>query len=290
MDFLLLANRKAGAVDDDLVDRVRRRLARSGRVDVIAMVGNDTAGVARQHPGARLVVLGGDGTLHVAVQELWEGGELGAVELALVPTGTGNDFARGVGIPLAAEPAAALAATGTARPVDVITGDGIVAVNAIHAGIGAEAARLAQPLKAVAGPAAYPLGATAAGVTETGWEVTVTADGAQVGRAGEPVLMVGICNAPSIGGGTRLCPAADPADGVLDLVVATATGPLDRAGYAVALRRGEHVDRDDVAHVQAREVTISGDPMRYDVDGEIGEPQATASWRIEPGAVRIVRP
>ncbi len=290
MDFLLLANRKAGAVDDDLVDRVRRRLARSGRVDVIEMVGNDTAGVARQHPGARLVVLGGDGTLHVAVQELWEGGELGAAELALVPTGTGNDFARGVGIPLDVEPAATLAATGAARPVDVIAGDGIVAVNAIHAGIGAEAARLAQPLKAVAGPAAYPLGAAAAGVTETGWGARVTADGVPVGEPGERVLMVGVCNAPSIGGGTRLCPAADPADGLLDLVVATATGPLDRAGFAAALRRGEHVDRDDVAHVQARKVTISGDPMRYDVDGEVGEPRATATWRIEPAAARIVRP
>ncbi len=290
MDFLLLANRKAGAVDEDLVDRVRRLLARSGRVDVVDMIGNDTAHMARQHPGARLVVLGGDGTLHVAVQELWEGGGLGAVEVALVPTGTGNDFARGVGIPLDVEPAAALAATGAARPMDVIAGDGIVAVNAIHAGIGAKAARLAQPLKAVAGPAAYPVGAAAAGVTETGWEVAVTADGAPVGSLGQRVLMVGICNAPSIGGGSRLCPGADPADGLLDLVVATATGPLDRAGYAVALRRGEHVDRDDVAHVQAREVTISGDPMRYDVDGEIGEPRATATWRIEPAAVRIVLP
>ncbi len=286
MDFALLVNRRAGSTEPDLVERARRALATAGRVAVREMVGTDTGRIAAEHPGARLVVLGGDGTLHVAVCELWEADALDGVELALVPAGTGNDFARGIGLPLDFDEALLVAATGSPRRLDLIEGNDNVIVNAAHAGVGAEAARLAEPVKSVAGPAAYPLGAAAAGAIQSGWQVRVEAGGEAVfdGTA----LLVGICNAPSIGGGTTLCPGADPADGLLDVVVTGATGPVARAGFAAALQQGEHLDRDDVVCVRATTVEISGDPLRYDVDGEVGDEQATSSWRVAPGALQFV--
>ena len=52
-------------------------------------------------------------------------------------------------------------------------------------------------------------------------------------------------------------------------MVATSTGPLARLGFAVALREGEHVERDDVLVVRGREVTVTGDPFPLNADGEL---------------------
>jgi len=73
--------------------------------------------------GRTLVVAGGDGSLHLAVQRLWDGGELGDATIGLVPMGTGNDFARGLDLPLDPLEAASAVATGEPRRLDVALGD-----------------------------------------------------------------------------------------------------------------------------------------------------------------------
>ncbi len=291
MQFAVLFNAAAGSADRDKAKTVLARLASAGPATLHRLDEPGGLEQALDSGARRLVVVGGDGTLHRVVADLWDAGCLGEYELALIPAGTGNDLARSVGLPTDAEAAAELAAAGQVRQFDLIqfdliAGSETVVVNAVHAGIGAEAGRLADPLKDAAGPVAYPLGATAAAVTTGGWEVEVHADGARV--AGGKALMVGICNAPTIGGGTPLAPGADPADGRLDLVVVTATGPVERAAFGAALRAGGHLDRDDVLHVQATEVRIEGDPLPYDADGELIGEHETTTWRVEPAAWRLV--
>jgi diacylglycerol kinase family enzyme len=99
----------------------------------------------------------------------------------------------------------------------------------------------------------------------------------------EPVLMVGIANAPYIGGGTMLAPGAEPDDGLLDVVVVTAVGPLARAAFAAALRRGDHLDRDDVALHRGRSVTLTGDEVPHDLDGEVVD-DPPHRYRVAPAA------
>ncbi len=239
--------------------------------------------------GRTLVVAGGDGSLHFAVQRLWDRGELGEVTLGLVPLGTGNDFARGLGLPLDPREAASVAATGKARRLDVLVGDdGGVVVNMAHAGLGAEAAEDAKALKKRLGPVAYPVGALIAAVRDQGWELEVSVDGAAVG--GDAELMVGVGNGKTIGGGTPLCPDANPDDGLLDVVVVNATGPASRVAFASALRKGRHLGRDDVHHARGREVRISGDPVRHNVDGEIGGELSDRTYRVVPSAWSLLMP
>jgi diacylglycerol kinase family enzyme len=159
-------------------------------------------------------------------------------------------------------------------------------VNASHAGVGAEAARRASSLKARLGPLAYPLGAVVAGARSRGWRLRVEVDGRVV--ADEPLLMVGVGNGPTIGGGAPLHPEARVDDRRLDVVVVTATEPSSRVGFANALRRGRHLDRGDVRYAQGAEVRISGEPVRHNVDGEVGEPLAARTYRLEPAAWRVV--
>lgn len=292
MSHLLLANASAGAAQRDQVEEAHRALGRSKVELVWSEDPDDLDPIIERLDGRTLVCAGGDGSLHVVVQRLWDRGELEQVVVALIPLGTGNDLARGLGIPLEPAAAATLALTGTPRLLDLgVDEAGTVVVNAVHAGLGAEAALKAEDLKETLGPLAYPLGAAIAAARPGGWSLTVTVDGERLvpEDPGEGMLMVGICNGPSIGGGTPLCPPARPDDGRLDVVVVAATGAAARLAFGAALREGEHLDRPDVAHRTGREVRIEGDSVRHDVDGEVSEEVGERAYRIVPEAWRLIR-
>jgi len=236
-------------------------------------------------------VVGGDGSLHTAVRHLWRRGEADQCPVGLIPLGTGNDFARGVGLPLDPVEAAKVIRTGRPRPVDLVTDDaGGVVVNAMHVGAGAEAAVEARPLKPYLGTAAFPIGAVVAGARAKGWRLRIEVDGRTV-TSGRRVLMAGLANAPSIAGGTAtLAPGASVTDGRVDVVISLAVGPLARIGYALRLIRGTHAEREDVLRRPARTLTISGQPFYVNADGEISGPIRRRSWTVRPGAWRFVLP
>lgn len=289
--FFLVANSQAGTAERRAVDTAVGILAehaptRVRRTDDLEQL-DDALDAAAGHD---LVVAGGDGSLHHVVQRLWNRGTLGHTAIGLIPLGTGNDLARSVGIPLDPSEAARRIVEGTARPLDLIVDDsGGVVVNAAHAGIGAAAASRADDLKGRLGMAAYPLGALLAAARTDGWKLEVTVDGRPLDLPGDRVLMVGIGNGSSIGGGTPLCPGADATDGLLDVVVSTAVGPGARVAYANALRTGDHIRRDDVVAERGVEVRISGDPVGHNADGEIDEDVPRRTYRLVPGAWNLVR-
>ena len=112
----------------------------------------------------RVAVAGGDGTLGTAAALA---GRLG-VPLAVIPTGTANDYARASDLPHDPEDACALAATGSElRPMELgRLADGRPFVNVASAGLASAAARRAEPFKSFLGPLAYPVGALRAAATE----------------------------------------------------------------------------------------------------------------------------
>ena len=290
---LVLTNDLAGRTEADAVQRVIDVLSFAGRVEHVTCSGTtDLDRALDARAGRTLVGGGGDGALHTTVRRLWQRGEAADCVCGLIPLGTGNDFARGVGIPLDAEAAARALLSGTATPLDLITdAAGGVVVNAVHVGAGAEAALAARPLKPYLKIAAFPIGAVLAGFRAKGWRLRVHVDGERVASGRRPVLMVGVSNAPSIAGGTaQLGPAASPADGHLDVTVSFATGPLARVGYALALRRGEHPARTDVRQLTGHEIEVTGDAFWVNADGELTGPVTARTWRVAPAAWRLVLP
>lgn len=288
MRTLLLASEKAGSADAEAVEAARAALGDSELVTTASPADLDRA---LSSAGARrVVVAGGDGSLHLVVEHLHRRGLLAETDLALVPLGTGNDLARALGIPLDPAQAARLAVTGTPRPLDLVVDDaGGVTVNAVHLGVGAQAAQRAARLKPRLGPLAYPLGAVAAGFRATGTRLRVEVDGALLSDA--RTLMVGIANGPGIGGGTALHPNAVPDDGLLDVMVSTATGPFERVGFGAALQAGTHLESPHVRSARGREVVVAGDPVEVNSDGELGDTcLQRRAWTVLPGAWRLVRP
>ena len=283
-DYLVVLNAGAGTADREAVDAAAAVLNSRGSAEVVTTDDLDHLdAVLADLSGRTLVVAGGDGSMHAAVGSLWRAGTLADVTLGLIPLGTGNDLATGLDIPSDPVAAANLVLAGNARSLDLITTDrNEVVVNASHAGLGAVAAGESERFKERLGPLAYPVGALIAGVRESGWNLRVTLDGEVVHDGG--VLMIGVANAPSIGGGTRLVPPALPSDGLLDVIVVSAVTAAARVAFGVALRDGVHLDREDVVHRRGSRVQIAGDPVAHDLDGEVTDERASCTYQVQPGA------
>jgi diacylglycerol kinase family enzyme len=289
---VLLASAHAGSTEDEAVEAARAVLAQAGPVELVTTATPDELDEALEgRDGRQVVVAGGDGSVHLTVARLRALGLLAEVPLGLVPLGTGNDLARTLGLPLDPAQAAALVLTASARPLDLLVDDvGGVVVNAAHVGVGADAAAAAGRLKPRLGPLAYPLGALAAGVRSSGWRLRVVVDGRVVADGHRRALMVGVANGRAIGGGTELLPTAEPDDGLLDVLVSYATGPWARARYGAALAAGTHLADRDVRWARGRSVTVSGERVGVNADGELGADVARRTWTVEPGAWSVLRP
>ena len=292
--MLVVTNEQAGRTEADAVAAVVGVLETGGQpVELVTChAEDDLERLLDRRAGRTVVVVGGDGSLHTFLRHLWRRGEAAECPVGLVPLGTGNDFARGVAIPIDPVAAAKLIVEGTPRPVDLIVDeDGGVVVNAVHVGAGAEAAKAARPLKPWLRIAAFPIGAILAGVTAKGWRLRITVDGRMIADGRRRVLMAGVANARTIAGGTaELGPDASPLDGVADVTVSYAVGPLARIGYALALRRGRHPEREDVIHLAGRDIEVVGGPFHVNADGELTGPVRHKRWRVVPEAWRLIAP
>jgi diacylglycerol kinase family enzyme len=177
---------------------------------------------------------------------------------------------------------------------------GEVVVNNVHIGAGAAASRrggaIKEKLGAIGvgrmnlGKLGYPIGALMSALDEPSVHVHVELDGKVVTDVDRPVLMISIGNGANVGGGTELTPEADPEDGQVDVMISHAVGAVAKAGYALHLRRGDHLRRDDVQYLRGSRVTISGDEFWISADGEVSGPERQRSWHLEPAAYSFIVP
>ena len=161
--LLVITNSDAGSADQEGLEAALSVLRGRASVEVAATANpGELDGVLHRAASRRIVVAGGDGSLHAVVAALHKRNELKDKVLGLIPLGTGNDFARGTGIPLDPADAAELILHGEVRPVDLLVDElGEVVVNSVHAGVGAQASRRGgaledPPRSRQAGPARLP--------------------------------------------------------------------------------------------------------------------------------------
>lgn len=276
----LVANPKSGAGVEaqDIEARLRRRGASVDRFEI----GEEAAAVASGPQ--RLVIAGGDGSIGPAAAAA--GGA--NLPLALIPTGTANDFARALGLPVDLEQACALAVDGgSRRRVEVGRMDGRPFVNAASAGLAVAAAREAGRWKALLGRVAYALGAIKAGLTAPSLECRISCDGNELftGRAWQVI----VSSSGAFGGGSSV-EVASPSDGRLDLTVIEAGSRARLAVHAYGLRFGRIVPQRGVRHARgaAIEVHVPADTA-YSVDGEL-VCHGTARFGIDVAGVALVTP
>lgn len=295
----LLVIRNSAAGDDHAEDlTVALSVLRASTSVEVAATGDlgELDGVLHRAGSRRIVVAGGDGSMHAVVAQLARRNELKGKVLGLVPLGTGNDFARGLGIPLEPAAAAEIVLAGDIRPVDLVVDEvGEVVVNNVHVGIGAQASRRGHRwkhrLKRVQlGKLGYPIGAVLSTFQPPSLRLHVEVDGAVLVDVDRPVFQVSVGNGSHIGGGTAITPHADPEDGRLDVMVATYQGPLAKLSYVASLQRGDHPERADVLYARGHEVSVSGQEFWCSSDGEIYGPERSRTWHLEQASYQMTLP
>ncbi|MEO5854272.1 MAG: diacylglycerol kinase family protein [Nocardioides sp.] len=300
--MLVILNSDAGTAAEEALEPGLEILRSRASVEV-ARTSNpgELDGVLHRAGSRRIVVAGGDGSLHAVVAALHRRNDLKAAVIGLLPMGTGNDFARAMEIPLDIEEAARIICEGEVRPVDLIVDEtGSIVVNNVHVGAGAQAsrrgARWKTRLGAIGvgkvnlGKIGYPIGAIEAAFLPPSLHLRVEVDGEVVNDLDRPVLMVAVGNGTSVGGGAELTPDADAEDGRLDIMISRSITPFAKVAYAVQVARSTHQERDDVLAVRGRTVSISGQEFYCAADGEISGPERQRTWRIVPAAYSMTLP
>ena len=235
---------------------------------------------ARAEGAERLVAVGGDGTVRLALQAV---ADTPAV-LGIVPAGTGNDFARAFGLRPGADLKAAVArALGPHRAVDAIrTPQGWVAT-AVTGGFSGDVNRRATAMRFPSGAGRYTAATLTALPRLRTRPVVVTADGLR--RSFDAAFIV-VANTAFFGGGMAICPEADPGDGLLDVLVVGAVGRVELLRLFPKVFKGTHVAHRKVSQFRGRVVEIEGDELELWGDGD---PLAPAPLKLQaaPGAVRL---
>jgi diacylglycerol kinase family enzyme len=235
----------------------------------------------------RIAVAGGDGSIAPAALAAIEAG----VELAVIPLGTANDFARRMGIP--DEPAAAVrvAVEGAeTRTVDLARIGGRPFLNLVSLGLSPMAAAAAEDLKPKLGAFAYTVGALRAGIAGDPVGCRIACDGDLLFEGEAWQAMVGCTGA--FGGGATV--DADADDGQLDVVVIEAGARAALAKHAVGMRTGTIEGQRGVHTDRSAKVLIEVEGMEEDlnVDGEIvssGEVGgADLEFAVQQQALRLV--
>jgi diacylglycerol kinase (ATP) len=231
-----------------------------------------------------LAVMGGDGMMHLGVNAC-AGQE--RTSLALIPAGTGNDLCRGLGVPpFDAVAAAALIKDGCLRRVDLSRVNGRWVGAVLATGFDALVNHRANAMPWPKGALRYPLAVLAELRVFAPLSYRLKLDGET--RELETML-VAIGNTSSYGGGMRICPEADPTDGVLDVTI---IHPVSRSRLLRLLPQmysGKFVRDPSVELVRAADVCVDGPGLVGYGDGEL---IAAAPLRVhcEPGALGVYVP
>jgi diacylglycerol kinase family enzyme len=205
--------------------RMARRALRALRLEPVELVTVDRVrgtelrdalalATARLGPHGRLVAVGGDGTIGTAAA--WASQE--HVELGVLPTGTGNDIARSIGIPLYPEEAAAVVARGEPHWLDLVETNLGTFAHAAGLGMVAEFAAATRDTKGWRRPLVYPYRSWQAWRRRGPLPIEVAVDG-EIVTFPSPPLEIAAVNAPRVGGriGVTL-PGSRADDGLVDLI------------------------------------------------------------------------
>jgi diacylglycerol kinase (ATP) len=241
------------------------------------------AGAVAAGTGA-VVAVGGDGTAHAALQAVAGTG----TPLAVVPAGTGNDLALALGVPrepgAAATAAAADLRAGVVRTLDAGRTGARWWATVLCCGFDSAVTDRADRLRWPRGRRRYDVAVLAELARLRPREVMLTLDGQPRTL---PVTLVAVGNTSWYGGGMRVCPDADPADGLLDVTV---VGPVTRRELVRTrprLTAGTHVGHPAVTVHRAARVELAGAGLTAHADGEAVAALPVVAQAV-PGALRVV--
>ncbi|MFI9212151.1 diacylglycerol kinase [Streptomyces sp. NPDC053253] len=297
-DITLFVNPTAGRGRGAHAAQPAAQALRDAGFSVRTLLGHDADDALRRAREAveagtgALVAVGGDGMISLALQAV-----AGTrTPLGVIAVGTGNDFARTLGLPVRDPAAAARAAAellkdtgGHAMDLGRITGTGTsrwfgtVLASGFDSRVNDRGNRMRLP----AGRFKYDLAILAELAAFRPVPYRLTLDDGRVVETDATLVAVG--NGTSYGGGMRICAEARTDDGLLDVTV---VGPCSRTTLIKVfprVYRGTHLDHPAVTTYRVRSLTLDAPGITAYADGE---PLGHLPLTVEcvPGALRVLAP
>jgi diacylglycerol kinase (ATP) len=285
-----LHNPAAGSAEK--LHELTEHLGRLGHVELVETRGpgdgSRRAREAVERGFDHILSLGGDGMLSEVVNGLGEG--LSAT-VAVLPLGTGNDFARSLGIPEDPLQAIDVLARGATRKVDVLRIDSCgkteYAINASAGGFTAIVdEKLEETDKQTLGKLAYAVSCGKALPELTAYRLRLEVDG--VPRNEIDAYNFTVSNGRYIGGGLPIAPAASLTDGRMDVVVLPSLSAPKLALILGKAWLGVHWEDEDLVCLQARRLRVECEPVvAFNRDGEVVG-TTPVDYRVLPAALEVV--
>lgn len=244
-----------------------------------------------------IVVLGGDGTLNEVINGITD---FDKVRVGLIPLGSANDFAKGIGIPL--------------NPIDalnlILDTDGSVSIDigkttyddneryfAISSGVGLDAlvckkvenSKLKSALNKVgAGDKSYAIITVQSFVSMETTNVTVEYEDGNVDSFDKLIFLAGM-NMPAEGGGVKMAPEAKPDSGHLTMVCGYDRTKIQAPVSMAKLLMGKHQDSKEFAIKDFSKITIKSEsPLALHTDGEYLGVYSEVKMECLPGKLRFI--
>jgi diacylglycerol kinase (ATP) len=258
-----------------------------------------------------ILLFGGDGTIHRHLAQL---AKL-ALPVLIVPAGSGNDFARALGLQSVRDSLVAWrkfsAGAGNVRDIDLGIITELDEASARHsvlatqyfacvAGVGldAEVARRANGMpRWLRGHGGYAMSLvpTIFSFAPVPMKICIPDEGAGNGdvwatRSDQSTILAAFANAPLYGGAMKIAPRAKIDDGRLDVCVVAGIDPFKLFCLFPTVYSGRHLTIREVDYFSARRIRIQTEhPLDVYADGEY-VCRTPVEVAIEPGALRVITP
>jgi diacylglycerol kinase (ATP) len=285
----VILNAAAGSVKD--VDAVRKELdrLRPALLHVTRRPGDAKrfAREALRKGFDEIIAAGGDGTLNEVINGI--AGRKN-VRLGLLPLGTGNDFARCLGLPTVISESIEVVLAGKTTKVDLVrvrSDKTRYFVNVSAGGFsGLVDEKLTPQVKRTWGPLAYVRSAAAALPELRAYRTTIVLDDKKPFSL--DLYNVVVANGRFVAGGLPIAPKADPSDGLLDVILIPKLPAAEMVVVAAQIIMGKHPSNPAITLRRARKVRIKSKPgMWFNVDGELVGNQP-ARFEVMPRQLNFV--
>lgn len=289
MSVRFLVNPKAGrGLGAASFDRLRKLASRAGAGFVVSRNAADLGEQARRAAEdgiERLLVAGGDGTMHHAIQGLANT----SCALGVIPVGTGNDLSGTLKIPPDLDVAVKRALTGSIRAIDLIRVGETYSASYLGVGFDSEVTEFANQVKILKGPLIYPYSVIHTLATFVPPSMRIVHDeGVFEGR----VMFTTLASLPRFGGGMQIAPQAKIDDGLLDLVIVREISRRALLAVFPKVYSGKHVGHPACLFHRTRRAEITIDrPMTLYGGGEPVRPMAAGepvTAEVVPGSLNVV--
>ena len=254
--------------------------------DLERLVGEQVDAGAR-----RVIVAGGDGSVHEAVNGIMTAA--GSASLGVIPTGTGNDFAKSAAIPLDWRAATTLLAGRIAdgappRTIDVGRMNNRYFANGAGIGLDAKVTEIARSFRWPIGDLVYLVA-----IFRTMLDGIATPDiqlESDTVQWHGPVTLASVSNGPWIGGMFHIAPMARNDDGRLELLIAAPVTRRRVFGLLPKLMKGEHMGEREITHAGTRWLRVTASsPVLSHLDGEVQPPQTAFEFEVLPSRLSLLQ-